>query len=58
MKEEKVEGGVAKCRSCRSLTLPVSLAAGQERASEQRDCGKRRDCNVHLLCNGLGCQVK
>lgn len=23
MKEEKVEGGVAKCRSCRSLTLPV-----------------------------------
>lgn len=56
--EGEAEGGVAKCCSCRSLTLPVSLAVSQQKAGEQRDFENRRDCNVHLLCNGLGCQVK
>lgn len=43
---------MAKCRSRRPLTLSVSLAAIQDEASQQRDCEKRPDCNVHLLSNG------
>lgn len=35
--ERMSEGGVAKCRSRRSLTLSVSQAAIQEKASQQRD---------------------
>lgn len=54
--KKKVEGGVPKCCSCRSLALPVSLAAIQ--TSEQRDGEKSTGCNVYLLCNDWGCRVK
>lgn len=38
---------MAECRSRRSLTLSVPLAAVQEEASQQRDGEKKRgDCNA------------
>lgn len=46
--KQQVNGGVAKCQSCGSLTLPVSLAGIQ--GSEHKDGEKRTGFNVYLLC--------
>lgn len=40
MSEEEGGGVNAKCCSCRSLALPVSLAASQETSGEQRERGE------------------
>lgn len=58
----KVDGGKRGRRRRNAAHVDhssVSLAAIQEEASQQRDCEKRRDCNVHWLgmSGKMSCRV-
>ena len=60
-KKKKVEGSGCGINAAHVDHSPFCLChwpPSKRRPVDKRDCERRRDCNVHLLCNGWRCQVK